>query len=104
MPGFDPDARQKAAEILFRRLTAKELRQGRKEADGAKRSRKGIERIIAEVENPGRLLRTRVDDNQLASFLVDIGGQDLLAIQKLRYLLAVRSSPAELDQLHEYPL
>lgn len=100
---LDHDARNQAVEILSRRLTPADLRSVLKELDRGAKGRKGVERIVAETENPGRLLRTRIDDTQLADFLVDLAGSDMLSISRLRYLLALRASEAELDQLHEFP-
>ena len=95
--------REKAAEIIARRLSPKELRSVLKDVTGAPRSSKSVERIIAETENPGRLLQTRIDDTHLATFLVDVAGPDLLSSRKLRYLLALRASDDELDRLCDFP-
>jgi superfamily II DNA or RNA helicase len=103
MQRIDRDAQQRIAEILRQRLAVADLKRVLKEIDQAARGQKGVERIVAEVENPGRLLRTRVDDTDLSMFLVDLAGPDLLACRQLRYTLALRASDGELDRLHDFP-
>ncbi len=101
--GFNGDEIKTAAQLIARRLTPADIRSVLREIPGATRGHKGVERIVAETENLGRLLRTRVEDEHLAGFLVDVAGPDLLANRMLRKLLAVRASDSELDQLHEFP-
>src|SRR5438093_5386854 len=100
---IDRDAQQRIAEILRQRLPAADLKRVLKEIDQAGRGQKAVERIVAEVENPGRLLRTRVADTDLSRFLVDLAGPDLLACRRLRHVLALRASDDELDRLHDFP-
>jgi len=94
---------QAARAIARRQLSPPEIRSVLKEISDAPRHGKGVERIVAETENPGRLLRTRVNDEHLPEFLVDIAGPDLLASRRLRYLLALHASEDELDRLHDLP-
>lgn len=101
--GYGPQEREAAARVLSQRLSPAEIRSVVREDYRAPRGGKGIERIVAETENAGTLLRTRLEDDRLASFLVDVGGPDLLVSRHLRYLLAVRASDAELDSLHDFP-
>jgi DNA repair protein RadD len=111
MPGLQSSSvsrpeQEKAAEILTRRLSAADFRSVLRNLSQGHNRGKSVERIVAEVENSarlGRLLNTRIEDASLAEFLVDITGLDLFADRKLRYLLALRSSEAELDALHEFP-
>jgi len=91
------------AEMIGRRLSGADLRSVLREIDQPARGTKGVERIVAEAENPGGLLRTRVDEGHLPRLLVDIAGLDVLACRRLRYLLALRASDSELDQLHDFP-
>src|SRR5206468_1712417 len=60
--GQDRQVMEKIAEVIGRRLSPADLKSVLKEIDQARRGEKGVERIIAEAENPGRLLRTRVED------------------------------------------
>jgi DNA repair protein RadD len=91
-----------AAQIIARRLEASDLKSVLKEIDDAGRGDKGVERIVAEAENQGRLLRTRIEDARLAHLLVDIEGLDVLANRRLRYCLALRATDDELDRLHDF--
>jgi DNA repair protein RadD len=94
---------RRAAEIIGRRLSPKDIRTVLKEIDRASRGNKSVERIVAEAENPGRLLRPRIEEHQLAAFLVDVAGQDMLTNRTLRELLALRATESELDRLHDFP-
>lgn len=96
-----------AAGILRRRLSAATLRRIVDAVqERGRRNRKSVEWIVAETERQdsasGRL-RPRLPENELASFLVDLTGPDLLQGQDLRRQLALAASPDELDSLHEYP-
>lgn len=93
----------RAAELLRVRLCPSDLRAVLRQIDRRTDGAKTIERIVAETENPGRLLHSRIPDDQLARFLVDIKGQDLLDERTLRKLLALRASESELDELHQFP-
>jgi superfamily II DNA or RNA helicase len=98
-----PDESARAAEVLRIRLRPLDLRNVLREIDRRTDGAKTIERIVAETENPGHLLRSRIPDEELARFLVDIKGQDLLDDRALRKLLAFRASESELDELHQFP-
>src|SRR5947209_20401384 len=57
--GPDADALARAAEIIGARLSGpSDLKSVLKEIDDARRGDKGVERIVAEAENRGRLLRS----------------------------------------------
>ena len=94
---------ERVSEILRRRLSVNDLKSVLKEVDRPRRRTKGVQRIVAEAENPGRLLRTRIEDDRLPHFLLDLLGIDLLSCRRLRYLLALRATDDELDRLHDFP-
>jgi hypothetical protein len=96
--------RDTAIAILRARLQPKELRYVLDAVQGRGRRRKSVEWIVAETEHSGGRLKSRLPDDDLAAFLVDLGGLDLLSEAELRYHLALEASPDELDRLHEYPL
>src|SRR5579864_6336068 len=95
-----PNEVARAAEILRARLRVPDLRAVLREIDRRADGAKSIERIVAETENKSRLLQSRIADDELARFLVDIKGLDLLDDRTLRKLLALRASEGELDELH----
>src|SRR5262249_29599201 len=95
-----PNEGVRAAEILRARLRVPDLRTVLKEIDRRADGAKSIERIVAETENTSRLLHSRIPDSELAGFLVDIKGLDLLDDRTLRRFLALRASEGELDELH----
>jgi DNA repair protein RadD len=97
------DVLRETAVILRRRLSAGDLKSALKEIDDPRKGEKGVQRIVAETENRGRLLQTRIEDAELPQFLVDVVGVDLLASRRLRYLLALRATEDELDRLHDFP-
>src|SRR5689334_14471204 len=101
--GLGPSEREAAARQLSERLTSTEIRQILKETFAVPHRNKGVERIVAETENDGHLLRTRLEDSRLPSFLVDVSGTDLLEGRTIRKLLALRASDGELDALHDVP-
>lgn len=101
--GLDAAGRDAAVRILGRRLTSRDLRAVLDAEIGSTRRRKSVEWIVAETEHAGGRLRSRLPDDHLATFLVDLMGPDLLALRELRYRLALRASPDELDRLHDYP-
>ena len=96
--------RAAAIAVLQRRLTATALRKvvGAAQASG-RRNRKSVEWIIVETESQqaGRL-RSRLPDPDLAPFLVDLFGADLLCSRDLRRALVDAADPTQLDELHEY--
>jgi hypothetical protein len=99
--GLDESTR--AAELLRLRLRLADLRTVLRDIDHRASGAKTIERIVAETENPSRLLHSRVANEQLAQFLVDIKGPDVLDDRTLRRFLALRASESELDELHQFP-
>ncbi len=101
--GLDAESRSLAVDMLRSRLTPKDLRAVLKTEQGNTRRRKSVEWIVAETGNTGGRLRSRLPDDHLAGFLLDILGPDLLSSRELRFRLALNASPDELDQLHEYP-
>lgn len=95
--------RQAAIQLLNRRLTERDLRIVLDDMQGSRRRRrkKGVEWIVAETESAGRRLRSRLPGGELAEFLVDLYGVELLASHELRHRLARGSSEDELAQLHD---
>src|ERR1041384_1873084 len=96
-----------AVSILRRRLSTAVLRRWADcVQERGRRKRKSVEWIVAETERPdgaGGRLRPRLLDTELARFLVDLTGPELLQHQELRRQLALSASPDERDTLHEYP-
>src|SRR5690606_39312267 len=66
-------------------------------------TRRSSDLIVAETEHTGGRLRSRLPDQDLAAFLIDLKGPDLLSSRELRFRLAVNASPDEIDRLHDYP-
>jgi DNA repair protein RadD len=93
----------RAAELLRVRLRPVDLRTVLRDIDQRASGAKTIERIVAETENRSRLLYSRIPEDELGRFLVDIKGQDLLEDRTLRRMLALRASESELDELHVFP-
>lgn len=101
--GLDAASRDIAVRILGKRLSARDLRAVLDAEVGQGRRRKSVEWIVAETEHTGGRLRSRLPDQDLAAFLIDLKGPDLLSSRELRYRLAVNASPDEIDRLHDYP-
>jgi DNA repair protein RadD len=96
--------RAAAVAVLQRRLTPSALRKVVAAAQArGRRNRKSVEWIIVETETrqPGRL-RSRLPDAELAPFLVDLFGADLLCSRDLRRALVDAADPSQLDELHDY--
>lgn len=91
-----------AAVIIAKRLPVSDLRTVLRELDRSGGSAKSVEQIVVDTEDPGRR-RSRIEDESLSAFLVDVGGADLLNNRTLRRLLAFRASESELDRLYEFP-
>ncbi len=72
------------------------------EGSTRRRRQKSVEWIVAETETRSARLRSRLPDDDLASFLVDRCGLDLLQSRILRERLALRATDDELDRLHDY--
>src|SRR2546425_657015 len=97
--GLNPVDREAAIGILRTRLPGR-LRHVLGSSDSTGRRRKSVEWIVAETEHSGARLRSRLVEDDLAAFLVDLAGPDLLyAYAELRYQLAMAASSDELDRL-----
>jgi superfamily II DNA or RNA helicase len=105
---LSPVDRDAAIAVLRRRLTPARLRAVIRGEEGPRRRHKGVEWIITETEkaddaaHPTRRRRSRLPDEELAPFLVDLKGADLLASRELRWELADAADPRQLDALHDY--
>ena len=99
---LSPTDRDATIAVLKRRLTPTALRSViRAESTGSRH--KGVERIIAEAENRHGRPRSRLPEAELAPFLVDLKGVDLLLSRELRRYLADVADPNQLLDLHEFP-
>lgn len=98
------EARAQAIKVLSRRLHNADLRVVMEDVEGgpSRRKRKSVEWIVAQTERKSTRLRSRLPDEELAPFLVDRCGLDLLQSRVLREKLAFRSTDDELDRLHDY--
>jgi DNA repair protein RadD len=96
---LDGDSRDRVVAAL-NRLSSSELRKAVQDMTDGGRRGKSVERIVAETENTRVLMRTRIEDGDLARFLVDVSGPDLLANRRLRHLLALHATEDQLDTLH----
>jgi superfamily II DNA or RNA helicase len=101
--GLDATSRDAGVRIIQQRLQARDLRAVLDAEAGSGRRRKSVEWIVAETEHGDGRLWSRLPDEDLAVFLVDLKGPDLLSSRELRYRLALNASPDELDRLHDYP-
>lgn len=98
------DADRAVAIDRLRAIPATELRAVLKKLQGTgRRGKKTIEWIVAETEGSGHRLNSRVPEERLPEFMVDVAGVDLLAIREVRLRLARHASPDQLDLLHSYP-
>ncbi len=106
LTAIDRDA---AIILLGRRLSPTDLRDVLHAVQVRRGRRKSVEWIVAETEHPGGgRLPSRLPDGDLARFLVDLAGPELLSFgpdrgRELRLRLARSASADELDQLHEHP-
>ena len=98
------EARSHAIQVLSRRLHKSDLRMVINDLEGSAghRRRKSVEWIVAQTEKKSPRLRSRLSDEELAPFLVDRCGLDLLQSRVLRERLALRAADDELDRLHDY--
>jgi superfamily II DNA or RNA helicase len=102
-PSLTGAERQKAVDCL-RAIPVAEVRSALRETQLTGRGgRKSVEWIVAETEGTGRRLSSRIGDDRLHEFLVDLNGVDLLGDRELRLRLARHADPDRLSQLHEYP-
>ena len=107
-PGLlNPTDRDGAVAVLRRRLTPDDIRRALKTIQGVRSRRRSVEWIVTEAERTGQRrtgrLQTRLPDDDLPAFLVDLLGTDLLASQDLRERLALRATAPEREELHEFP-
>lgn len=97
--------RAAAIALLKHRLSGRELRTVLDQIQGTsgrgRRQRKGVEWLVAEAEGSGRRLRSRLSEEELPEFLIDLTGGELLACRELRLSLARGSSDSELEILHD---
>lgn len=101
---LNEQARLDAAEVLSRRLGVADIRAVVNDIAGSKKSQRSVEWIVAETTEQSARLRTRLPDEDLALFLVDLCGVQLLENRLLRERLALRASDDELERLHDdYP-
>ena len=94
--------RFEAVESLRQRVAVSDLRAvvNRLEGNGTTR-RRPVEWIVAETESRRRLC-TKLADEDLAKYLIDRSGIDLLIFAPLREALALSASDRELKHLHDY--
>jgi superfamily II DNA or RNA helicase len=100
---LSPTDRAAVIAALERQLTPAALRAVLREEEGGPRRRKGVEWMIAEAEARDQRLRSRLPNAELAPFLVDLKGADLLSSRSLRRKLVEAADPRQLQDLHEYP-
>src|SRR5690242_6981779 len=93
--------RDAAIAVLTRRLAPAALRAVIRQDETGHRG-KGVEWIIAETQSRDGRLRSRLPDADLAPFLVDLKGADLLQSRELRRQLAAAADPNQLHDLHEF--
>lgn len=93
MPGFSEEDRSLAVEALKRLLTPAKLR---------RLVPTELERAVSAVERAGGLYKPRVADEDLAPFLVDLHGPELLRERAVRELLVEGTSDAVLQELVAY--
>lgn len=93
MPGFTEEERSACIGALNSRLKPAQLRA---------LVPKELERLVARIERRDGLYRTRVVDDDLADFLVDLHGPELLRQRDVRKLLVSVANDAELLALHSY--
>jgi DNA repair protein RadD len=103
---LSPTDRAAAITMLERRLTYPALRAVLEQEERGARRHKGVEWMIAEAERDSRdrrLRSRRLPDAELAPFLVDLKGADLLSSRELRRRLTAAADPTQLQDLHEFP-
>lgn len=101
---LSPEDREAAITALGQRLRPTTLRAVlRADQSARRRNRKSVEWIIAEAESRDGRLRSRLPDHELAAFLVDLRGGDLLSSRDLRRELVAAADDAQLQTLHDYP-
>ncbi len=96
--------REQALVNLKRRLRKQDIRAVMDSLSvfGKKRKRRSVEWIVADTESSGGRLRSRLTDDELYGFLIDLLSYDLLSSPELRLRLARASSESELHELHDY--
>lgn len=91
------------ANTLAHRLGVADIRAVVDDIAGSTRRHRSVESIVAETTGQSGRSRTRLPDEGLARFLVDLCGIALLENRLLRERLALCASGDELDRLHDYP-
>ncbi len=94
--------RESAIDLLRNRLSSRALRRIVVDEFGKRPRRKTIEWLVAETEANRERLQSKLPDADLAAFLVDVKGVDLLSMRSLRHELAEGAAPDELDELYGY--
>jgi len=95
--------RSQAIQVLKRRLHMTDLRTVVDDHEGTgRRVRKSVEWIVVQTEQTSGRRRSKLPDEELAPFLVDLCGLDLLQSRMLRERLALRTTDDDLDRLHDY--
>ncbi len=95
--------RSQAIQVLKQRLHAADLRMVVDDLEGTgRRMRRSVGWIVVQAERTSGRRRSKLPEEELASFLVDLCGLDLLQSRVLRERLAFRTTDDELDRLHDY--
>lgn len=82
--------REEAVYILKQRLKPKQMREV---------IDRDVERMVARAEKPGGLYNARIENDDLANFLIDMAGTDLLQDRNLRHLLTKSLPPDQIAAL-----
>jgi DNA repair protein RadD len=97
--------RESAIAVIRRRLDSRDIRELLRNL--ADKQSQSVEWIVAEAEAPAggktRRLNSRLPEDQLVPFLVDLAGIDLLGNRDFRRKLASRCTDNERNLLHEFP-
>src|SRR5262245_10926625 len=104
---LSPGDREAAIAVLQQRLSNEDIRRYLKSLQGDHSEGRSVEWIVADAESNGQQrtarLRSKLPDEELAAFLVDFAGLDLLSNREIRKILALRATAPERDELHEFP-
>ena len=98
--------RDAAIAVIQRRLSHEEVRAYLRAVQGSRSQGRSVEWIVSEAESrgnqPSGRLRSRLPDPELAAFLVDFAGLELLSHRDLRRILTARATVPERDELHDF--